>query len=255
MTRGTILQYFTKTPSSSATQGFSQTRLLSTEALVPAPEPSTGQNDTLTSNDTHAESDAFPVTANAEATDPVPEDPPTPTPIPHLPHTTITPVTATHLEPLKRLTSSILPVRYPDKFYTAILLEPSAADFTRTVLHHGKPIGWIRCRLEPSTTSSSDSQTAQVYIQALCVLAPYREQGLATCLLREVLQPGLLRRYKVGSIYAHVWESNEEALEWYRKRGFREVLMVGQYYKRLKPAGAWIMRKDLGVLDHLPTNG
>jgi len=42
-----------------------------------------------------------------------------------------------------------------------------------------------------------------------------------------------------------VWENNEDALDWYSKRGFKRVLLLERYYRRLKPGGAWIVRKEL----------
>lgn len=54
------------------------------------------------------------------------------------------------------------------------------------------------------------------------------------------------------SVYAHVWEKSEEALEWYLKRGFEvEAGAVEGYYQRLRPRGARIVRRKIGVGDHL----
>lgn len=48
------------------------------------------------------------------------------------------------------------------------------------------------------------------------------------------------------SVYAHVWEANEEALEWYRRRGFVVGERVEGYYRRLKPQGARVVRRRVG---------
>lgn len=231
MTQASLLHYFNKTPSS-------------TVAPPPVNPPPTVSAETPASISTAPEKQSPTIKDDS----PYENDLVRTTPVPGVNQACISRVFAEHLEHLKRLTSSILPVSYPDKFYNAILLETEAADFSRVVLYLDKPVGWIRCRLEPV---AQESDTKQIYIQALCILAPYREQGLATHLLESILQPILLRKYSVGSVYAHVWESNEDALEWYERRGFKQILLVGQYYKRLKPAGAWIVRKDLGVLDHI----
>ena len=54
------------------------------------------------------------------------------------------------------------------------------------------------------------------------------------------------------AVYAHVWESNTDALEWYVKRGFEvEKGVVEGYYRKLRPAGARIVRRRLGVVDYL----
>ncbi len=56
----------------------------------------------------------------------------------------------------------------------------------------------------------------------------------------------------VKEIYAHVWEANEEALEWYGKRGFVvESEVVEGYYRKLRPSGAKVVRRRVGVGDYL----
>ena len=51
------------------------------------------------------------------------------------------------------------------------------------------------------------------------------------------------------AVGAHVWEANKDGLEWYRKRGFREVGRENDYYRRLKPSGAVVVQRDVGVMD------
>ena len=156
-----------------------------------------------------------------------------------IPNTIITKVDVSHLGGIKALTSVILPIRYSDKFYNTTINEDEACDLSRVVLFNEQPVGWIRCRVE------TNNNIRQLYIQALCLLAPYRDRGLATCLLEQILKPGIISKYRITSIYAHVWENNEDALEWYVKRGFRRILLVDHYYRRLRPPGAWIVRRDL----------
>ena len=72
----------------------------------------------------------------------------------------------------------------------------------------------------------------------LCTLSPYRRLGVGSMLLESVLGPG------VEEVYAHVWEANEEALEWYAKRGFEvEREVVQGYYWKLRPGGARVVRR------------
>ena len=51
-------------------------------------------------------------------------------------------------------------------------------------------------------------------------------------------------------VYAHVWEANEEAIKWYIKRGFDvgEDVVEG-YYRKLRPSGARVVRRRVGVGD------
>jgi N-alpha-acetyltransferase 50 len=183
--------------------------------------------------------------------------------LPNCPSITINQIQQEHLPALKRLTSTLLPAKYPDPFYTDAITDPSASTLSRIALYHPpdsfsapKPVGWIRSSLEPdlspqpTTTTTTSSETSaihnQIYIKTLCLLAPYRHLGVATALLNCVLkQEELLRKYDVQSVSAHVWETNEDALEWYEKRGFEREEFVPGYYRRLRPGGAWVVRRRL----------
>ncbi|CAD6592611.1 MAG: hypothetical protein ASARMPRED_006470 [Alectoria sarmentosa] len=135
-----------------------------------------------------------------------------------------------------------------------------------------KVIGGIQCRLEPlpcppSTISTSllsplppQQQPHNLYIQTLAILSPYRSLGIATALLDAIISAALTyypcQNVNVKEIYAHVWEANEEALEWYMKRGFEvEGEMVEGYYRKLRPSGARILRRRVGVGDWVDAGG
>jgi len=57
--------------------------------------------------------------------------------------------------------------------------------------------------------------------------------------------------YEVKTVSAHVWEANTEARQWYANQGFREVSFEKDYYRRLKPGGAWVVERPIGVSDLL----
>ncbi|KAL8686025.1 MAG: hypothetical protein Q9218_007395 [Villophora microphyllina] len=140
----------------------------------------------------------------------------------------------------------------------------------------GTVVGGIQCRIEYRLCDQSSAfdpaavsqlkprpapqvqETKYCYIQTLALLSPYRSKGIATLLLENILAT-LCREdlyYGTKIIYAHVWEMNEEALEWYKKRGFKVCEdVVRDYYQRLKPAGARLVWKELGVSDHLRAKG
>ncbi|KAK5090740.1 hypothetical protein LTR05_000916 [Lithohypha guttulata] len=158
--------------------------------------------------------------------------------------TAISKVYPSHIGRLKTITAALLPVRYSDKFYSECLEPDKHATLAFVALYDSKPVGWIRCRLE-SHPSQENVSYQQIYIQTLGLLAPFRGLGLATELLKTVVDS--LRTAEVGprSIYAHVWERNNDALMWYEKQSFIQVMLQPQYYNRLKPSGAWIVRKEL----------
>ncbi|MCJ1289083.1 hypothetical protein MMC34_000615 [Xylographa carneopallida] len=208
------------------------------------------------------------------------------------PYVTITPVTAGVLPSFRRAISLILPIRYPNGFYTSILTDSAASSLARAaiwydrsraskrrredthistqqpaqqpakdqlpnnLLEDGELVGAIRCRLEPVPTppspGGSPTTEQQLYIQALALLSPYRGHGIATHLLETVITEALRMHADVTGVYAHVWEANEEGLEWYKRRGFVvEEPVIQGYYRRLKPDGARIVRKGIGVRDWL----
>ena len=129
----------------------------------------------------------------------------------------------------------------------------------------GTVVGGIQCRIEqlpyhPSLSTLSNipdiptGTKSYCYIQTLALLSPYRSKGIAAGLL-EVVTTTLCREQcyaETATIYAHVWEENDEALEWYIKRGFQvsKDVLKG-YYRRLKPDGARVVWKDIGVNDYL----
>ncbi|PGH08673.1 hypothetical protein AJ79_05955 [Helicocarpus griseus UAMH5409] len=206
---------------------------------------------------------------------------------PH-PNVTIDPVRTAHVPSLMRITGLLLPVRYPNSFYTATITDPVIASVSRVAVYHDHPttdvsattfstsakapslsssdkvVGGIRCRLEPlpATTESPKNptrQAANLYIQTLHLLSPYRGRGIAASLLGSLIYDptsgleksprplsAIVRHYNIRTVTAHVHEANEEALLWYAARGFaiQEGVVEG-YYRRLKPGGAKIVKLEL----------
>ncbi|MCJ1409765.1 hypothetical protein MMC19_003848 [Ptychographa xylographoides] len=219
---------------------------------------------------------------------------PFPLSIPLPPHITIDRVTIATLPAFRRTISLLLPIRYPDIFYSAILSDPTTTSLSRAAIWHdysrpskrkrldtlpsqpsddstsahpeptatetpdreeGYLVGAIRCRLEPIPVSPSAPTESHLYIQALALLSPYRSHGIATHLLEAVLTSALQLRSDVKSVYAHVWEANEEGLKWYRRKGFTvESVTEEGYYRRLKPQGAKVVRRTVRVADWLRAN-
>ena len=201
------------------------------------------------------------------------------------PNVIVTPVTSTTLPAYRRLISLLLPIRYPDKFYKDSVANTTPSSLALCALwkeksRNGKRkhaaldnvpistsdsaestvVGGIQCRLEPPPAPPTESSPAQsksaLYIQTLAVIAPYRSLGVATALLNSIIGT-VITHYSdstenVTEIYAHVWEANEEALEWYVRRGFVvEKGVLDGYYRKLRPSGARIVRRRLGVGDWL----
>lgn len=164
---------------------------------------------------------------------------------------------------LKRLNSLLLPIPYPEKFYREIIEDPLTNSITLVAVWHDDPkavsaekgrlIGAIRCRIlahPPSSGQNAVSPTSGpiLYLSTLVLLSPYRTHGIASSMLK-ILTKRAVNDYCITSVGAHVWEANADGLEWYRKRGFKEVGREEGYYHRLKPGGAVIVQRDVSVMD------
>jgi ribosomal protein S18 acetylase RimI-like enzyme len=188
------------------------------------------------------------------------------------PNVELAPLTNEYLDAFKRLNALTLPIPYPESFYKETMTEPHHS-ITLVALWHSNPdisvgqdasrfdqqvskeqekevtkprlIGAIRCRLLPSS---------QLYISTIGILSPYRTHGIAMHLLQAVVKKAVAE-HGVRCVTAHVWEANEEGLEWYKKRNFEILGMEEGYYRKLKPQGAFLMRKWIGVGDLLGSEG
>ncbi|KAH8907813.1 hypothetical protein BR93DRAFT_926832 [Coniochaeta sp. PMI_546] len=171
------------------------------------------------------------------------------------PQATIAPITPEHIPALRRINSLLLQITYPDSFYTTILTAPTSSLFSRAILWSDsststpKVVGSIVCRLEPSSSSSSQHS---IYIQSLTLLSPFRSLGLAAAALEHIISTASLLSLDqeagvdIRQIYAHVWTENEEGLRWYSSRGFRRgTRPVAGYYFRLRPDTAWLVSRDI----------
>jgi ribosomal protein S18 acetylase RimI-like enzyme len=175
------------------------------------------------------------------------------------PNVEIAALTEEHLPAYKRLNALTLPVAYPESFYKETMTEPNLS-ITLVALWHSSPtqsssadgaseparlVAAIRCRLLPSS---------QLYISTIGILAPYRSHGIAMHLLQAVVKKAV-ELHSVRCVTAHVWEANEEGLDWYKKRSFEVLEKEEAYYRKLKPSGAFLVRKWIGVGDLLGNTG
>ncbi|EUC42177.1 hypothetical protein COCMIDRAFT_104208 [Bipolaris oryzae ATCC 44560] len=170
------------------------------------------------------------------------------------PNVQLVPLTEDLMPAFKRLNTLTLPISYPESFYKETMTEPHHG-ITLVAVWHSSPageaseplaeqshlVGAVRCRLLPSS---------QLYISTLGVLAPYRSHGIAMHLLQAIVKKAV-DLHSVRSVIAHVWEANEEGMEWYKKRSFDIVGKEEGYYRKLKPQGALLVRKWIGVGDLL----
>ncbi|KAI1456762.1 acyl-CoA N-acyltransferase [Annulohypoxylon moriforme] len=179
----------------------------------------------------------------------------TPRPSSLHPQATIAPIQADHIPALRRITSLLLPVNYPDSFYQRLSDPQTSGAFSRILLwtepsepsSAPKVIGGLVCRPEPSpfTPSSAPRKPNALYIQSLVLLSPYRSLGLAAALLDEIAGLAAASPWACEEVYAHVWTDNEDGLRWYLARGFTKHGEVQGYYYKLRPDSAWIVRRPI----------
>lgn len=166
----------------------------------------------------------------------------------------LAPLTQEHLPAYRQLNTLTLPIPYPESFYKETMTDPHLG-VTLLALWHATPIGQsassskeppllvgaIRCRILPDS---------QLYISTIGVLAPYRSHGIAMHLLQAIVQKAV-HMHGVRCVTAHVWEANEEGLEWYKKRNFEILAKEDGYYRKLRPQAAFLVKKWIGVGDLL----
>ncbi|MCJ1329546.1 hypothetical protein MMC10_006226 [Thelotrema lepadinum] len=279
--------------------------------------PSSGPTTTITTSSTFPPPKVLPHPSQPSLS---PSNPTTITKPPLDPRVTLSPLSPSTLPPFKRLTSTLLPIRYPDAFYTSLLgPEEKTLSFAYVALwtagtstpttiptnssplpladpkQRGQVVGGISVRLEPlppsddsHNPSHSHSQSQKqsgssgktlgehaLYISTLSVLSPYRHYGIGAHLIQTAVAHALELVERLNSppppspptstpdtprqdqpppggagitlkyVYAHVWETNAEAAEWYARRGFEVGDVVEGYYRRLKPGGARVVRRGV----------
>lgn len=202
--------------------------------------------------------------------------PPAPTTIlaPH-PSASIVPIVDAHIPALRRINTLLLPVNYQESFYHGILDPAVSGTFSRAILWHDDPagdaplkvIGGVVCRLERSPFDDGGRYSRELakkahhavapppvgqgyalYIQSLGLLSPYRRYGLAAAAVQGILdaatRPGG-QQLRIDWVYAHVWTENEDGLAWYTARAFQKDSVLDDYYFKLKPGSAWVVKKRL----------
>ena len=102
--------------------------------------------------------------------------------------------------------------------------------------------GAIACRLEMNAASDG----AKLYIMTLGVYAGRRDGKIGSRLLTHALNVASRDAF-VKEAYLHVQTNNFQAFEFYERFGFEKGEVVKNYYKRIEPPDAVILRRDLGA--------
>ena len=174
------------------------------------------------------------------------------------------PLDVSNVSQLKVLNSAILPIYYSDKFYRNVVKEPKLSRLARV---NGKYVGMVCCRrceqrdhdknyrvqtireqsdrVESDGPESNDVQNStSLYIMTLGCNVLYRRRGIGSALLQYALN--LATEECFTKVKLHVQSTNSDAVDFYRKFGFRVVKEIEGYYRYLKPSGALLLEKCLG---------
>lgn len=144
-------------------------------------------------------------------------------------------LTDKNVEQFRILNYLTLPVVYSEDFYNRLTnySRYSKLGYLKDVL-----VGAISCKEEQHEGGP------QVYIMTITVLKPYRRYGIGSTLLNKAIED-CAKSKKIKSMYLHVQEGNDSAMEFYKKHGFEVQERLADYYTELNPPHCYILRKNL----------
>ena len=129
---------------------------------------------------------------------------------------------------VRKLLEVVLPVGYSEDFYRK--LQEAPGELARLAYYRDLCVGVVGCRVEDGEapgasggvvaaaggSSSAPPAARRVYMTVLAVLAPYRDRGIGSALLRGVLEALDSGKVKGAEgaleVYLHVWQENKEAV-------------------------------------------
>ncbi|MQM19655.1 hypothetical protein Taro_052663, partial [Colocasia esculenta] len=153
------------------------------------------------------------------------------------------PIQPADLEVLEQIHAALFPIRYELEFFLSVvnhhgIVSWAAVDINRCDGQSDKLVGFVTTRLVPAKESeisdllrydSSRMETTLVYILTLGVVEAYRNLGIATSLVQEVLKYASSIP-SCRAVYLHVIDYNEPAIHFYRKMLFRLVRRLPRFY-------------------------
>lgn len=143
-------------------------------------------------------------------------------------------ITKHNIRLMRLLNQSIFPVNYNDRFYKDVL---EAGELAKLAFYNDVIVGAVCCRLEQVDNEK------RLYIMTLGCLFTYRRLGIGTTMLEHVLDHA--QKKGIDNIYLHVQINNEGAIEFYKKFGFEIVDKKEDYYKRIEPSSALVLKKKM----------
>ncbi|WOL05589.1 histone acetyltransferase MCC1-like [Canna indica] len=153
------------------------------------------------------------------------------------------PVLPSDLEVLEQIHVALFPIRYEKEFFLNVvrgngIVSWAAVDISHSDSHNGKLVGFVTTRLilakESEITdllrfSASKKDITLVYILTLGVVEHYRNHGIATSLVREVIKYASSITH-CRAVYLHVISYNLPAIKFYEKMSFKLMRRLQRFY-------------------------
>ncbi|PKA53261.1 hypothetical protein AXF42_Ash009991 [Apostasia shenzhenica] len=161
----------------------------------------------------------------------------------HCPTIVYRPIQPSDLEVLEHIHASLFPIRYEREFFLNVvngrgIISWGAADISRPDGRIDELIGFVTTRIITAKESEIDdllpydaSMKGQtlVYILTLGVVQQYRNLGIATSLVREVIKYASSIT-SCRAVYLHVIDYNVPAIYFYQKMLFKLVRKLAKFY-------------------------
>ncbi|GMT28447.1 hypothetical protein PFISCL1PPCAC_19744 [Pristionchus fissidentatus] len=141
---------------------------------------------------------------------------------------------------VQNLCRASFPIEYPDAWYDDVV---SGVLNSIGIFHNESIVALIvseyklihNCNIEDRGIIS-DEHSPVVYILSLAVSNEYRRQGLASRLLRYLIQMysienGFVRNSLPKALFLHVLSTNQSAISFYRRHGFEQFEILVNYYR------------------------
>ncbi|GLT63934.1 hypothetical protein SLA2020_364590 [Shorea laevis] len=163
--------------------------------------------------------------------------------ISHRPIISYRPIQPSDLEILEQIHEDVFPIRYESEFFQNVvngrdIVSWAAVDRNRPDGHGDELIGFVTARIVLAKESeigdllrydSSKADQTLVYILTLGVVESYRNLGIASALIREVI------KYATNipacrAVYLHVICYNNPAIHLYRKMSFKCIRKLPGFY-------------------------
>jgi len=113
-------------------------------------------------------------------------------------------------------------------------------------VHGATPISDVAAPVVESKDAALTTQpvATKLYVLVLAVLAAYRNYGVGSELMKEVIESAK-KHPGVDEIFLHVWVLNTSAIKFYERLGFVNTETVKNYYRRIDSPDAVVMRLKL----------